>query len=143
MGGLGEGVVLFDSFERHRTVRDLVDKLGGVFAPLLHANNIEWLTLSDEQRYHLSLDILRQIPALWVWDNVEPVAGFPAGAESSWTPDQQRELADFLRDLAGTRAKLLLTSRRDERGWLGDLPTRWAMPAMPHAGPTSLPRARA
>jgi len=68
---------------------------------------------------------------LWVWDNVEPVTGFPAGTPSAWTAAEQRELADFLRAARGTQAKFLLTSRRDEHAWLGDLPARVALPPMP------------
>lgn len=56
---------------------------------------------------------------------VEPVAGFPSGTESTWSELEQRELVDFLRDARDTKAKFLLTSRRDERVWLGDdLPRR-------------------
>jgi tetratricopeptide (TPR) repeat protein len=68
---------------------------------------------------------------LWIWDNVEPVTGFPAGTPSAWSAAEQRELADFLRDTKGTKAKFLLTSRRDERGWLGELPARVTLPPMP------------
>ena len=68
---------------------------------------------------------------LWIWDNVEPVAGFPKGTESKWTPEEQRELADFLRAARETNARFLLTSRRDEHGWLGDLPARVPLPPMP------------
>jgi len=64
---------------------------------------------------------------LWIWDNVEPVAGFPKGSESSWSAQEQHELADFLRAARETKAKFLLTSRRDERDWLGDLPARIAV----------------
>jgi tetratricopeptide (TPR) repeat protein len=59
------------------------------------------------------------------------VAGFPAGTESAWRSEEQEELIDFLRALRGTKAKILLTSRREERTWLGDLPTRIAVPQMP------------
>ena len=85
----------------------------------------------------------RQIPVLWIWDNVEPVAGFPAGAESAWSVEEQRELADFLRDARETQAKFLLTSRRDERGWLGDLPARVELPSMPMQERVQLARALA
>jgi hypothetical protein len=40
-------------------------------------------------------------------------------------------LADFLRAARATRAKFLLTSRRDERDWLHDLPARIELPSMP------------
>ena len=49
----------------------------------------------------MALQLLAQVPVLWIWDNIEPVAGFPAGTDSAWTPDEQHELAGFLRDLAG------------------------------------------
>ena len=90
----------------------------------------------------MALQVLAQVPVLWVWDNIEPVAGFPAGTPSAWTPDEQDELAAFLRDLADrTRCKVLLTSRRDEQGWLGDLPARVALPPMPMLERLELARA--
>ena len=78
------------------------------------------------------VQVLAQLPVLWIWDNVEPVTGFPAGTPSAWTPAEQDDLAGLLRDLAQqTRCKVLLTSRRDEHAWLGDLPARVQLPAMP------------
>jgi tetratricopeptide (TPR) repeat protein len=78
------------------------------------------------------MQILKQVPVLWVWDNVEPVTGFPEGTKSDWTTAEQDGLASLLRDLAQqTRCKVLLTSRRDEHSWLGDLPARVQLPAMP------------
>ena len=44
------------------------------------------------ERRDLVLQLLAQVPVLWVWDNVEPVAGFPAGTPSAWTADEQAEL---------------------------------------------------
>ena len=52
------------------------------------------------QRRDVALQLLAQVPVLWIWDNIEPVAGFPAGTPSAWTPAEQHELAGFLRDLA-------------------------------------------
>ena len=78
------------------------------------------------------LQVLAQVPVLWIWDNVEPVTGFPAGTPSAWTTPEQDELAGFLRDLAQqSRCKVLLTSRRDEQAWLGGLPSRFQLPPMP------------
>ncbi|HEY5151826.1 MAG TPA: tetratricopeptide repeat protein, partial [Mycobacterium sp.] len=53
---------------------------------------------------------------------------------SAWTPAEQHDLAQFLRDIhtsATTKARVLLTSRRDEHDWLGGLPVRIALPPMP------------
>jgi hypothetical protein len=67
-----------------------------------------------------------------VWDNTEPVTGFPPDTPSAWTEEEQDQIAGFLRDLAQqTRCKVLLTSRRDEQAWLGTLPARLVLPPMP------------
>ena len=80
---------------------------------------------------------------LWIWDNVEPVAGFPDGTASAWIEAEREKLANFLRDARQTKAKFLLTSRRDERGWLGDLPARVPVPPMPMQERVQLARALA
>ncbi|HEY0733542.1 MAG TPA: CHAT domain-containing protein [Herpetosiphonaceae bacterium] len=141
-GGI-KGPVLWTSFEQYTPLPRVLDTLGRVFEPLLEQNNIHWLTLTDEQRQAVALQVLRQIPVLWIWDNVEPVAGFPSGTQSSWSEQEQRELADFLRAARQTQAKFLLTSRRDERGWLGDLPARIQVPPMPLQERKQLARALA
>ncbi len=137
-GGLGpQPVVLFTSFEQPTDLDDALNQVGQLFGPLLQANGIEWHALNRPgERRQLVVQILRQIPVLWIWDNVEPVAGFPAGAQSQWTAAEQAELADFLKQITldrATQAKILLTSRRDEQGWLGGAPKRIAMPRMSRA----------
>jgi tetratricopeptide (TPR) repeat protein len=125
--------ILFTSFTRHLPLVRLLDQIGDQFGPALARQGVDWVTLDDLQRRKLALDMLVQVPVLWVWDNVEPVAGFPAGTQSAWIQAEQDELVSFLRDLAkqGTGCKVLLTSRRDEQAWLGDLPARVALPPMP------------
>ena len=127
------GTVLWSSFEHHLTADKVIGTAGDRFAALLEANGIPWAALTDPaQRRNIVLQILAQVPVLWVWDNVEPVTGFPAGTPSAWTAAEQDDLAGLLRDLAlQTRCKVLLTSRRDEHPWLGDLPARVRLPAMP------------
>lgn len=134
-GGLGpQPIVLFSSFEQHIDLASLLNQFATPFLPLLEANGIHWHALNEpEKRRKIVLDILRQIPVLWIWDNVEPVAGFPAGTPSQWTAAEQEELRDFLKQIAidtRSQVKLLLTSRRDEQGWLGQLPHRIKMPRM-------------
>ncbi len=125
--------VLFTSFTRHLPLARLLDQIGDRYAPALARGGVDWATLADPQRRHVALQVLGQVNLLWIWDNVEPVAGFPAGTPSTWTQQEQDELAQFLRDLAAIRTgcKVLLTSRRDEQAWLGDLPARIALPGMP------------
>ncbi len=134
-GGLGpRPIVLFTSFETHTDLTDVLNQIGQMFAPALQTSGIEWHAVNDNaERRSLILQVLRQVPVLWIWDNVEPVAGFPAGTESAWTPDEQADLADFLKQIKldrATKARILLTSRRDEQAWLGGIPHRVPMPRM-------------
>ncbi len=129
-GGVA-GPVMFTSFEQNQPLARVLDRVGEIFGPILEQSDVNWLALDDDARRDVTLQLMRQIPVLWIWDNVEPVTGFPAGTKSAWSDNEQRELVDFLRDGAQTKAKFLLTSRRDEREWLGDnLPCRIAVPPM-------------
>jgi tetratricopeptide (TPR) repeat protein len=130
-GGV-EGPVLFTSFEQYRPLPRVLDKFGEVFGAMLEQQaGINWLALDEAERKNVALQVFQQVPVLWIWDNVEPVTGFPAGADSAWRPAEQKELADFLRQAADTKARFLLTSRRDENAWLGNMPRRITLPPMP------------
>ncbi len=141
-GGV-EGPVLWTAFEQPKPLARVLDQLGQMFGPSLEQSGIHWLALDDGQRRTVALQVLRQVPVLWVWDNVEPVAGFPAPADAILSDAEQRELAGFLRAARETKAKFLLTSRRDERGWLNELPFRVAVPPMPTQERVQLTRALA
>jgi tetratricopeptide (TPR) repeat protein len=127
------GAVLWSSFEHHLTADRVIGTAGDYFAPLLEANGVAWAAVTDPaQRRNIVLQVLAHVPVLWVWDNVEPVTGFPEGIPSDWNQAEQDGLAGLLRDLAqGTRCKVLVTSRRDEHAWLGNLPARVRLPPMP------------
>jgi hypothetical protein len=129
----GRGAVLWSSFEHHLTADRIIGAAGDYFAPLLETNGIMWAAVVDAApRRDIVLQVLAQLPVLWVWDNVEPVTGFPAGAPSDWAPAERDDLVGLLRDLARrTQCKVLVTSRRDEPSWLGNLPARVQLPAMP------------
>ncbi len=122
-GGLGTGAhaVLFTSFTTYRPLFNVLSDIGEVFGPRIRYRNKDggekpWDAITDlDERRDAALQVLEQIPILWIWDNVEPIAGFPKGTPSAWSDLEQRELADFLRDARTTKAKFLLTSRRDER----------------------------
>jgi tetratricopeptide (TPR) repeat protein len=139
-GGV-QGPVLFTSFEQYRPLSRVLDQIGDIFGGTLEQAGIHWLALDDENRRNVALQVLKQIPVLWIWDNVEPVAGFPAGTESAWSTQEQQELSDFLRSARDTQAKFLLTSRRDEQSWLGNLPHRIKVPPMPMQERVQLARA--
>jgi len=142
-GGI-DGPVLFTSFEQHKPLAQVLNEsIGRVFEGTLERSGIQWLALDDEQRRGVALQVLSQIPVLWIWDNIEPIHGFPEGTPSSWSAEEQEALSDFLRAAKQTKAKFLLTSRRDERAWLGDLPARIEVPAMPMQERVQLARALA
>jgi tetratricopeptide (TPR) repeat protein len=127
-----QAAVLFSSFERHLPLARVLDKIGEMFGPILDQSGIQWDAIIDpSQRREVALQLLAQIPVLWIWDNVEPVAGFPSGSLSEWSADEQRELRDFLSAARDTKVKFLLTSRRSEQAWLGELPRRVLVPPMP------------
>jgi len=127
----GTDGLVFSGFAHHRPLAGVLNDLGAALGGLLEARGVRWGALDDAGRRAAALELCAEVPILWIWDSVEPVGGLPAGAASRWSREEQAELTDFLRELAGTRAKVLLTSRRDERGWLGDLPARVALPPMP------------
>jgi len=135
--------VLFTSFEQYTPLARVLDRVGQEFGQDLERSGVHWLALDDAARRQVALQVLKQIPVLWIWDNVEPVAGFPTGTDSAWSVDEQRELVDFLRAARDTRARFLLTSRRDEQAWLGDLPARVPVPPMPMTERLQLARALA
>ncbi|HEX5720183.1 MAG TPA: CHAT domain-containing protein [Thermoanaerobaculia bacterium] len=141
-GGV-DGPVLFTTFERYLPLPRVLDRIGQVFGPALENAGIHWLALDDSNRRQVALQVLSQVPVLWIWDNVEPVTGFPTGTQSAWSAEEQAELLGFLRDLRGTKAKVLLTSRRDEDPWLGNLPVRIQVPPMPMTESLQLVRALA
>ena len=137
-GGLGpRPIVLMISFETHSDLTRVLNQVGQWGIP-------DWSATNEigEKRLRV-IKLLRQIPILWIWDNVEPVTGFPEGTESVWTPEEQQELADFLKLVKednATKAKILLTSRRDEKKWLGGIPQRIEMPRMRNSDAANLAR---
>ncbi|HXY34545.1 MAG TPA: CHAT domain-containing protein [Planctomycetaceae bacterium] len=142
-GGLGDQpIVLLASFESHRDLNDLLSQVGQPFAAALEQQGIHWGAVNDpEERRRLVLRILRSVPILWIWDNVEPVAGFPEGTKSQWTDAEQNDLRDFLKQIQldnACQVKILLTSRRDEKNWLGEIPHRIPMRRMSNADAASL-----
>lgn len=139
-GGI-DGPVLFTSFEQYTPLARVLDQIGRLFGDAFEQQGVHWLTLTDAHRKDVALQVLSQVPVLWLWDNVEQVGGFPEGTPTAWSAADQRELAEFLRAGRETRAKFLLTSRRDERGWLGGLPARTTVPPMPMQERVQLARA--
>jgi hypothetical protein len=130
-GGV-DGPVLWTSFERRLALSEVLDPLARCFERDLEQAGVQWVALAEEDRRDLALQVLKQREVLWIWDGVDAVAG-----------EEQRALLDFLREARGTKARFLLTSRRDEHAWLGELPARIAVPPMPWQELVELARALA
>jgi tetratricopeptide (TPR) repeat protein len=122
--------VCFTSFEKHRTLAQILGDFGKDFSEEFRKREIEWINLeTTTERRAAALEFIRQSRVLWIWDNVEPVIGLP-GAESEWSADERRELYQFLQDLDAAGAKVLITSRRGGEAWLQDLPHKILMKGM-------------
>ena len=126
-----DGPVLFTSFDHHKTLAAVLDQLAVVFREALESADYRWISLPPEERFDVALHVLNQISVLWIWDNVEHVAGFPPDQSSLWTMEEQEELANFLRLARETQAKFLLLSRPVRAPWLGELHTTLELPPLP------------
>src|SRR5581483_11508665 len=81
--GGADGPILFTAFDTKRTLDQVVDQLGRRFEKELAEAGIQWAAIQDmETRRRVAMDLLSSANVFWVWDNVEPVSGFPAGAPS-------------------------------------------------------------
>jgi tetratricopeptide (TPR) repeat protein len=127
-GGV-EGPVLFTSFEH---LHPAGPRPGPHRPSVRPGARTERRSLADAgrpARRQVALQVLQQVPVLWIWDNVEPVAGFPSGPRApsggptqrwtgAWTDEEQRELADFLRAAAGPRPAFCSPrGATNARGW--------------------------
>ena len=136
------GPVLFTSFGEHLVLSQVLDQLAERFPDQFETQGTSHSdTEPRDQRRQIALEILRQEPVLWIWDSVEPITGFPADSASDWTQAEQNELAEFLREVCETKAKVLLTSRRDESAWLGESVARVELLRMPMTERVELARA--
>ncbi len=136
------GPILYSKFEQYKPLERVLDVIEPAYRSLLKQNNFEWLAMDIQERLKTVLQLFKHSPPLWIWDNIEPVNGFPAGTESTWSQQEQSELKTFMQVITEqTRTKFLLTSRRDEYVWLGDLPCRLDLPPMPMQERVQLARA--
>ncbi len=119
-GGL-DGPMFFFRFERYLPLSQVCDKVGIAFNQIIKQQiGGDWHLLDAAQRQQVALTVLKQIKCFIIWDNFEPVAGFPSGTPSTWSQEDQNDLRGFLKDLHGGATKVLITSRRNE-DWLGKI----------------------
>jgi len=127
-GGV-DGPVLFTSFEQYKTLPRVLDTLGQIFEGkcLSRAASIGWHS-TDPQRAKVALQLLKQIPMLWIWTTSSQ---WQASCGHGFIMERGRtaELVDFFEGRRRGQRPVSSDSGRDERGWLGNLPTRILIPA--------------
>jgi len=117
--GALEGTIFFFCLKRYLPLKEIYNVLGYKLQLCIKKNTcVEWKLQTTEQSRDIILEILRQTRCLIILDNVESVAGLPAGSQSEWEVYEQEELREFLTGLIGGKTKVLLISTRDEK-WIG------------------------
>lgn len=124
--GFAEGVVLWTSFEHFQTLAQVLDStIGRAFADELARQGKHWGSATPEQQREWALDLLATREVIWVWDNIETIAGFPGDHDTQVSPERREELGKFLfavNSIDSIQAKILLTSRPLDHRWLNGLP---------------------
>jgi tetratricopeptide (TPR) repeat protein len=105
------GGIFFTSFEQGAGLSQVVNQIGRVLW------NDSFSQLMPEQQQAVVLEYLRTHPCLLIWDNFEPVAGFPSRNEPLLSDTERDNLKQFLKDVRGGQSWVLITSRREE-SWL-------------------------
>ncbi|HBE59112.1 MAG TPA: hypothetical protein DEA78_25765, partial [Cyanobacteria bacterium UBA11159] len=105
------GKIFFVSFEQGATLSNVVNQVGrAVWGD-------KFSQYRQEQQEQAVLKYLKSQPSLLIWDNFEPVAGFPTGNQPLLNSSERDSLQRFLKDLRGGKSWVLITSRRQE-SWL-------------------------
>jgi tetratricopeptide (TPR) repeat protein len=106
-----KGGVFFTSFESGAGLSQVVNQIGRKLG------GEKFWSLPLEQQQMVVRRYLQTNPCLLIWDNFEPVKGFPQGNQPLLPAAEREELKRFLKELRGGQTWVLITSRREER-WL-------------------------
>lgn len=105
------GGMFFTSFEQGAGLSQVINQIGRALGGERFSQ-----MMPDKQE-----DVVRQYlqthPCLLIWDNFEPVNGFPTGNEPLLNGEERNKLKSFLKELRGGKSWVLITSRREEL-WL-------------------------
>ncbi len=101
----------FTSFETGNGLSNVINNIGR------RMGGEQFSMLLPEQQYQVVLKYLQTHPCLLIWDNLEPVAGFPEGNAPLLSQEEREKLRQFLKQLRGGQSWVLITSRREEP-WL-------------------------
>ena len=106
-----KGGVFFTSFEQGAGLSQVVNQIG----------RAKWgekfASATAEKQQDVVRKYLQTNPCLLIWDNFEPVNGFPQGNPPLVPAGERESLKQFLKQLRGGQSWVLITSRREEN-WL-------------------------
>ncbi|MEZ2227235.1 MAG: tetratricopeptide repeat protein [Microcoleus sp.] len=105
------GGVFFTSFERGAGLSQVVNQIGRALG------GEKFSSLPSERQQEVVRGYLQTNPCLLIWDNFEPVNGFPQGNPPLVPAAERESLKQFLKQLRGGKSWVLITSRREEN-WL-------------------------
>ncbi len=105
------GGVFFTSFERGAGLSQVVNQIGRKLG------GEKFASLPPEKQQAVVRQYLQTNPCLLIWDNFEPVNGFPQGNQPLLPAAERDSLKQFLKELRGGQSWVLITSRREEN-WL-------------------------
>ena len=106
--------MFFVSFEHGATLVNVISQVGReVWKDQLDKFN----SLPIDKQQAAVLKYLQKEPCLLIWDNFEPVNGFPTGNQPLLIEEERNELKQFLKQLRNGKTWVLITSRREE-AWL-------------------------
>ncbi|MEG3863507.1 tetratricopeptide repeat protein [Microcoleus sp. herbarium12] len=105
------GGVFFTSFESGAGLSQVINQIG----------RAKWgekfASATAEKQQDVVRKYLQTNPCLLIWDNFEPVNGFPQGNQPLLPAAERDSLQQFLKQLRGGKSWVLITSRREEN-WL-------------------------
>ncbi|MDZ8070031.1 MAG: tetratricopeptide repeat protein [Nostoc sp. DedQUE08] len=107
----GREHIFFTSFEQGAGLSQVINQIGRA----LGGERFSQMML--EQQEAVVRQYLQTHPCLLIWDNFEPVNGFPTGNEPLLSGEERNKLKRFLKELRGGKSWVLITSRREEP-WL-------------------------
>ncbi|BAY26859.1 TPR repeat-containing protein [Calothrix sp. NIES-2100] len=105
------GGIFFTSFEQGAGLSQVINQIGRALG------GERFSQLMSEQQQAVVRQYLQTNPCLLIWDNFEPVNGFPTGNEPLVSGEERNQLKRFVKELRGGKSWVLITSRREEP-WL-------------------------
>jgi tetratricopeptide (TPR) repeat protein len=107
----GREHIFFTSFEQGAGLSQVINQIGRALG------GERFSQMMPEKQEDVVRQYLQINPCLLIWDNFEPVNGFPTGNEPLLSGEERNKLKRFLKELRGGNSWVLITSRREEP-WL-------------------------